>query len=193
MAPKLLPAIATPDRLQRGLEFMVEYYHPDMPMAPVQPLFLMHNGVNRTTMSGRVAGENQRVSREGALRAVTFDAVYSLKLENEVGSIVPGKLANFTIPGDNPLTIDAARIKDIPVWGTVHEGRKLVVKPHAKHAALGPVPNDATFKAMELDALAHAGGEKEAGDLCTLNNQFAATMVSTYGQDGMRTNKGLAQ
>ncbi len=75
----------------------------------------------------------------------------------------------------------------------MHEGRKLVVKPHAKHAALVPVPNDATFKTMELDALVHAGGEKEAGDLCTLNNQFAANMVSMYGQDGMRTNKGLAQ
>src|SRR5690606_10958696 len=26
-APKLFPAIATPDRLRRGLEFMVRYYH----------------------------------------------------------------------------------------------------------------------------------------------------------------------
>jgi hypothetical protein len=103
-------------------------YHSDMPMAPGQPLFLMHCGVNRITQSGRVAGENQRVSREGALRAVTLDAAYSLQMEKEVGSIVPGKLANFTILADNPVTCDAAKIKDIAVIGTVHEGRVQPVK-----------------------------------------------------------------
>jgi hypothetical protein len=103
-------------------------YHSDMPMAPGQPLFLMHCGVNRITQSGRVAGENQRVSREGALRAVTLDAAYALQMEKEVGSIVPGKLANFTILADNPVTCDASKIKDIAVWGTVHEGRVQPVK-----------------------------------------------------------------
>lgn len=103
-------------------------YHSDMPMAPGQPLFLMHCGVNRITPSGRVAGENQRVSREGALRAVTLDAAYSLQMEKEVGSIVPGKLANFTILADNPVTCDAEKIKDIAVIATVHEGRVFPVK-----------------------------------------------------------------
>jgi predicted amidohydrolase YtcJ len=104
-------------------------YHSDMPMAPGQPLFLMHCGVNRITQSGRIAGENQRVSREGALRAVTLEAAYSLHMENEVGSIVPGKLANLTVLADNPVTCDAAKIKDIVVWGTMHEGRVQPVKP----------------------------------------------------------------
>jgi predicted amidohydrolase YtcJ len=98
-------------------------YHSDMPMAPAQPLFLMHCGVNRTTQSGRVAAPEQCVSREGALKAVTLEAAYSLQLEKEIGSIVLGKLANFTILADNPVTCDAAKIKDISVVGTVHEGR----------------------------------------------------------------------
>ncbi|WP_316169116.1 MULTISPECIES: amidohydrolase [unclassified Bradyrhizobium] len=102
--------------------------HSDMPMAPGQPLFLMHCAVNRTTVSGRVAGPDQRISRLSALKAVTLEAAYALRLENEVGSIVPGKLANFTILGESPLTVDPAKIKDIPVWGTVHEGRVLPVK-----------------------------------------------------------------
>ncbi|MCW2286789.1 amidohydrolase [Rhodoblastus acidophilus] len=102
--------------------------HSDMPMAPGQPLFLMHCAVNRTTASGRVAAPEQRVSRLGALKGVTLDAAHSLRLENEIGSIVPGKLANLTILGDNPLTVDAAGIKDIAVWGTVQEGRVLPVK-----------------------------------------------------------------
>jgi hypothetical protein len=49
-------------------------------------------------------------------------------MDNDVGSIVPGKLANFTILADNPLTVDPMKIKDIRVWGTVHEGRVLPVK-----------------------------------------------------------------
>lgn len=152
-------------------------YHSDMPMAPSQPLFLIDCAVNRTTISGRVAGKDQRNSREGALRAVTLDAAYSLRLETEVGSIVPGKLANFTILEGNPLTCPAAKIKDIAVWGTLHEGRKLPVRHQtAAHAALGPIANTATFKAMALDALAHQGGGEAGGDTCTLNHLLGAAI-----------------
>ncbi|CAH1668962.1 amidohydrolase [Chelatococcus asaccharovorans] len=97
--------------------------HSDMPMAPGQPLFLMHCAVNRTTVSGRVAAPDQRATRLGALKGVALSAAHSLRLENDMGSIVTGKLANFSILEDNPLTVDAAKIKDIPVWGTVFEGK----------------------------------------------------------------------
>ena len=97
--------------------------HSDMPMAPGDPLFLMWCAVNRVTSSGRVAGDQQKVSAEQALRGVTLTAAYSHRLENERGSIEPGKLANFTILEDNPLTVDPMTIKDIAVWGTVMEGR----------------------------------------------------------------------
>jgi hypothetical protein len=103
-------------------------FHSDMPMAPGQPLLLMWSGVNRVTNDGNVRGPEQRVSRMGALKAVTLEAAYSLQMEKDVGSIVPGKLANFTILADNPATSDPMKIKDISVWGTVHEGRVLPVK-----------------------------------------------------------------
>ena len=88
-------------------------------------LFLVHCAVNRTTASGRVAASDQRATRLGALKGVTLSAAHSLRMENDMGSIVPGKLANFSILEDNPLTVDASRIKDIKVWGTVSEGRVL--------------------------------------------------------------------
>ncbi len=97
--------------------------HSDMPMAPGDPLFLMWCAVNRVTSSGRIAGANQTVSAEDALRGVTINAAYSHRLENERGSIEAGKLANFTILDDNPMTVDPMAIKDIGVWGTVMEGR----------------------------------------------------------------------
>jgi len=101
--------------------------HSDMPMAPGQPLFLMWSAVNRITNDGNLRGPEQRVSPLSALKAVTLDAAYSLQMEKDVGSIEPGKLANFTILAENPVTIDPMKIKDIAVWGTVQEGRVLPV------------------------------------------------------------------
>lgn len=98
-------------------------FHSDMPMAPSDPLFLVWSAVNRQTPSGRVAGPDQRVSVEAAMRAVTTDAAYSLRLEDEIGSITPGKRANFTILDSDPFEVDPMAIRDIGVWGTVLEGR----------------------------------------------------------------------
>jgi len=96
--------------------------HSDMAMAPGQPLFLMWSAVNRTTSSGRIAGPEQRISVEDALRAVTIEAAFSLRLENEVGSLEVGKLANMTILENSPYAVDPDTIKDISIWGTVVEG-----------------------------------------------------------------------
>ena len=101
--------------------------HSDTPMASGQPLRLMSNAVNRITVNGNLVGPTQRISAERALRAVTIDAAYSLRKENEVGSIVPGKLANFTVLTENPLTVSPQSIESIEIWGTVHEGRVLPI------------------------------------------------------------------
>jgi predicted amidohydrolase YtcJ len=99
--------------------------HSDMPMAPADPLFLMWCAVNRLTVSDRVAAPEQRVTARDALRGVTIEAAYSLKLEDEIGTIVSGKRANFTILDASPLTVDPMEIRNIGVWGTVMEGRLL--------------------------------------------------------------------
>ena len=45
------------------------------------------------------------------------------RMEQEMGSIAPGKVANFTVLEDDPLTVDPMKLKDIRIWGTVFEGR----------------------------------------------------------------------
>jgi len=151
--------------------------HSDMPMAPGQPLFLMWCAVNRVTNDGNLRGPEQRVSRLGALKAVTLDAAYSLQLEKEVGSIEPGKLANFTILGDNPVTCEASKIKDISVWGTVHEGRIFpVAKSQGKKVAWQMPQN--YFKAHNnviaaKDSHAHSHG---ASCACVINYKLASVM-----------------
>jgi hypothetical protein len=157
-------------------------FHSDMPMAPGQPLLLMWSGVNRITNDGNVRGADQKVSRLGALKAVTLDAAYSLQMEKDAGSIVPGKLANFTILAENPLTVDPVKIKDIAVWGTVSEGRVLPVKRAAAagpKAALGPVL-DAPTLAASIEADRHDREHGQHGDACTAARQLAATVA---GQD----------
>ncbi|MEM8729825.1 MAG: amidohydrolase [Pseudomonadota bacterium] len=130
--------------------------HSDMPMAPGDPLFLMWSAVNRLTSSGRVAGPEQRVSAEDALRGVTIEAAYSLRLEDEIGSIEPGKRANFTILDSNPLEVDPMKIRDVKVWGTVMEGRVQPVGAQDKDASLmTPMPNG-TKRAFAEASFGHA-------------------------------------
>ena len=159
--------------------------HSDMPMAPADPLFLMDCAVNRKTFSDRVAGPEQRVSREGALKAVTSGAAYSLRLEDEVGSIEPGKLANFTVLEENPLTVPAEKIKDIKVWGTVHEGRVLPVekKKEAKDVSrLMPMkqisPPDTGAEAQVDHNHAH-----HPGCTCSLNRMLASAFIRANYQN----------
>lgn len=106
--------------LRRGIPLS---FHSDLPMAPAAPLTLAWCGVNRMTPSGRIAGPEQRISVHDALRAVTIEAAYSWRMEDELGSITPGKVANLTVLGDDPYTVDPARLHEIPVLGTMFEGR----------------------------------------------------------------------
>ena len=72
--------------------------------------------------SGRVAGPEQRISVDDALRAVTIEAAYSWRQEDKIGSIAPGKIANFTVLEEDPYAVDPTKLADVPVWGTVFEG-----------------------------------------------------------------------
>lgn len=106
-------------------------YHSDLPMAPSAPLYLAWCGVNRMTPSGRVAGPEQRISVDRALRAITIDAAYSWGKEDQIGSIAPGKIANLTVLEQDPYAVEPADLKTIPVWGTVFEGRVFPVPDRA--------------------------------------------------------------
>ena len=97
--------------------------HSDMPMAPASPLVLMHSAINRINYADEVSGPSQRISPLTALKGVTLNSAYTLGIEDDYGSIIPGKFANFTILSDNPLAIDPLKIDQINVEGTIVEGR----------------------------------------------------------------------
>ena len=97
--------------------------HSDFPMAPAQPLTQVWSAVNRIGSDGRVWGEDQRLALDLALRAVTLEAARSLGLADEIGSIRPGKQADFTVLEADPHSVDPRELKEIEIWGTVFEGR----------------------------------------------------------------------
>ncbi len=98
--------------------------HSDLPVAPAEPLLLMWIAVNRFGQSGEVLAPAERVSAEQALRMVTIDAAYVLGMDDRIGSIEPGKHADFTVLEENPLEVEPETIRDIGIWGTVLAGEK---------------------------------------------------------------------
>ena len=111
-------ALATAKR--EGAQFSV---HSDEMVTPVGGLMLMWCAVNRVTASGKVLGPEERLSVYDALKAVTIDAAYQLKMDHEVGTIEAGKWADFAVLEADPFEVDPMEIKDIPVWGVVLGGK----------------------------------------------------------------------
>ena len=97
--------------------------HSDAPVTPLGPLFTAWCAVNRVTPKGRVLGAAERITVPQALHAITLGAAWTLKLDDEVGSIECGKRADFCVLEDDPLAVDPAALKDVRIWGTVLSGR----------------------------------------------------------------------
>ncbi len=112
-----MDACATADRL--GVPFSV---HSDASVTPLGSLHTMWCAVNRMTPSGVVLGPDERIGVDRALRAVTIDAAFQLRLDHEIGSIEAGKLADFVALGDDPYDVDPMALRDIEVRGTVVGG-----------------------------------------------------------------------
>jgi predicted amidohydrolase YtcJ len=97
--------------------------HSDAPITPLAPLFTAWCAVNRTTATGRVLGEEERIDAGEALRAITLGAAYTLKMDHLVGSIESGKFADFTVLDQDPLAVAPEHLKDIGIRATVLGGK----------------------------------------------------------------------
>jgi predicted amidohydrolase YtcJ len=146
-------------------------FHSDLPMGPSDPLYLAWAAVIRVTPSGRVAGPEQRISVEDALRAVTIEAAFSWRKETVLGSITPGKIANFTVLEQDPLAVQPMALKDVSVWGTVFEGRTFPVPEELRRKP--PAPRDATSARVTSSRVRARTREHEHGaDSCGLARSF---------------------
>lgn len=94
----------------------------DRPL-PGAPLRAIQTLVDRTSCGGQVIAPDERIGVEEALRAFTSDAAWVLRREDRLGRLAPRHLADLTLLAASPLRVDPTTIADIPVLGTVVDGR----------------------------------------------------------------------
>ena len=101
--------------------------HSDFMVTDPVPLHMIEMAVTRTTWKepDYVLAPQERISVETAIRAVTSEAAWQLYSEHEVGSLEPGKLADFVILGEDPRNVDVDSIKDIRVLETWMDGNQV--------------------------------------------------------------------
>ena len=67
-------------------------------------------------------GAPERLSLDAALRSITIDAAYQLRLDHEIGSLAAGKLADMTVLGADPYEAGADGLADIAIIATIVGG-----------------------------------------------------------------------
>jgi predicted amidohydrolase YtcJ len=97
-----------------GVQFSI---HSDAPVTPISPLQVMWSATNRKTLTDISLGPALVIDREQALRAMTIDAAWQSRLDHDRGSLEVGKLADFVVLSEDPLTYPDVRTIDIEqIW-----------------------------------------------------------------------------
>jgi predicted amidohydrolase YtcJ len=98
----------------------------DAPVESLNPFLGLHAAVTRRRADGSPGPDGwypeQRLTVEAALRAFTLGAAYAGYMEQRVGSLTPGKLADLIVIDRDIFTCDPMEIKDTTVLGTMIGG-----------------------------------------------------------------------
>jgi len=94
----------------------------DAPVASYRPLDTLFSAVTRRTSSGAVVGADQALGLEDALRAYTIDAARSFFVDDIVGSLEVGKLADLVVFDGDLLATAVDDLPDLGVAMTVVGG-----------------------------------------------------------------------
>jgi predicted amidohydrolase YtcJ len=109
--------VAVADAIKAGTKVS---FHSDSPVSPVNPIQTIQCMVTRRTPSGQLHGADQTISIDDGLRAYTISAAYHLRREHDLGSIAPGKLADFVELSADPYLCDPnkleAHVKVLATW-----------------------------------------------------------------------------
>ena len=100
-------------------------FHQDSPVIPPDMLETLWCACVRRTKTGRVLGAEERIPVEAALRAVTQTAALQYGLERELGTLRPGKRADFVLLSGDPLRTPPEELKKLQVERTIQRGRTI--------------------------------------------------------------------
>ena len=105
--------------LNKGLKITI---HTDAPVALPNLIRMVGISVDRTSRSGQVIGEKEKLTPYEALQSITSWSAYQHFEEDQKGTLQEGKLADMVILDKNPLKISPTEIKEIVVLETIKEG-----------------------------------------------------------------------
>ena len=94
----------------------------DRPVADGAPLRAIAFMVDRKSCSGQVVGPGEELTVTEALEAYTVHAAWACGAERWVGSITPGKQADFVVLADDPRQVPAKQLPAVDIRATVVGG-----------------------------------------------------------------------
>ncbi|KAJ7189665.1 amidohydrolase family-domain-containing protein [Mycena pura] len=101
----------------------------DFPVETMNPLAGFYAAITRVSIAGDSPHgpggwfPEERLTREEALRGMTIDPAYASFTESELGSLEPGKRADFVILSNDIMQIPAREILETNVLATVIDGK----------------------------------------------------------------------
>ena len=109
---------------EAGLNWTI---HTDSPVSPLGSLHKLRVAVARDLWKEpeTILAPQERVSVESAIRAITINAAWQCHSEDEIGSLEPGKLADFVVLDQDPRSVEPTAISDIGVSETWMDGRQV--------------------------------------------------------------------
>ena len=112
--------------MERGMIFGT---HHDAPVALPDSMRVLSATVTRRTRSGRVLGAEHKVPVDVALKAMTIWPAWQHFEEDRKGSIETGKLADFVVLSDNPMTVPEDQLSELVILETIKEGVTVYRRP----------------------------------------------------------------
>jgi predicted amidohydrolase YtcJ len=98
----------------------------DCPVAPLNPLLGIQAAVLRQNEKGEPRGgwyPEERLTVAEAVRGYTMGPAYAVGLEDVLGSITPGKLADLVVLDQDIFEIEPAKIASVKPTVTIFDGR----------------------------------------------------------------------
>jgi len=117
------------DELNAGITVVLSS---DSDVTSYRPLDTIRSAIERRTRTGAPIGTSQALTLEEALRAHTISAAYALRMEDRLGSIEVGKLADIVVIDGDLTHVAAEEILSLGIWLTLLDGEVM----HARDPSL---------------------------------------------------------
>ena len=104
----------------------------DFPVESVDPRLGLYSAVSRADGEGKPVGgwmPQEKLTAFEALRAFTLDAAYAGFAESELGSLAPGKRADFVVLAQDPLAVPDAALRTLTIKATYVDGKPVYEAP----------------------------------------------------------------